>query len=211
MLDVFLLFGIGTITGILTSLPMGPTNLWIVHAVLPPAKPMREILAFVFGLIFFDCFYALLSFWGFSSWFERSSYRSLFEAIAGLGLVGIGAYGFYTAYHLREDLEILADEKRGLIPAFSSGMLLGANPSFIAYWIVVASLTTEYFPDLGTLGLYAIFLGIVSGDILWYTGFILFVKRYLRNVSRRFSKFSKLAVAGVFIFVGCSILGSSPL
>ena len=207
--SLVLLFFAGSIAGIITSLPIGPTNLWIAHAVLPPKKLLRNIIAFVFGLIFFDVFYAFLAFWGYSEWFRNSSYASWALFIAGAGLIVLGSLGMKSAFlaNFEQEISDAQGPSLKLWGDFSSGLLLGANPSFIGYWVVVAGLVSEYSPPNAVdLGLYAVFAGIVVGDLLWYALFIATAKRYLTVVSPRLIRMSRFATATIFIALGVSVL-----
>lgn len=209
MLDIIVLFSAGMLAGLVTALPIGPTNLWLAQSMLPPAKPFRNILSFIVGLIFLDAFYASLAFWGYTLWIKESGYNSAVGLAAGAGLLAIGIAGLLS-FAREPKLETRSSEGAGAVSCvkdFLFGLLLGSNPAYIAYWIGVARMAESYGSiDLGPWNFYLIFAGIVLGDVLWYSLFLLLLKRVAVRISPVFARRSRVLISLVFIVFGLMVL-----
>ncbi len=209
MFDILVLFGVGMLAGLVTALPIGPTNLWLAHSMLPPAKPLRNILSFIVGLIFLDAFYASLAFWGYTLWIKESDYSFMVGLAAGAGLLAIGIAGLLS---LSRDVELeYEDSKNGAtatcVKDFFVGLLLGSNPAYVAYWIGVARMAENYGSSgLGPWNFYLIFAGIVIGDVLWYSIFLFVLNRVAVKISPTFARRSRFIISLVFIIFGLVVL-----
>ncbi len=205
MLDVLTLFVAGMLAGLVTALPIGPTNLWLAHSVLPPAKPFRNIISFIVGLIFLDALYASLAFWGYTLWIKESGYTPIVGLAAGAGLLAIGVLGLLSIAREKEiDLEKPKSLTAGsCVRDFFVGLLLGSNPAYVAYWIGVAKMAETYGSGLLSYwSFYVIFAGIVLGDVLWYAIFLMVLNRVAARISPVFARRSRLLISIVFIVFG---------
>jgi threonine/homoserine/homoserine lactone efflux protein len=194
--------------GLVTALPIGPTNLWLAQAALPPAKPQKNIFAFVVGLIFLDAFYATLAFWGYSHLLKDSSYLPFVGIAAGLGLIAIGVHGALAA-RLSAGPEVTkcSVESGSWLRDLLIGLCIGSNPMYIAYWIGVARMSEAYVSEsLAAWGSYVIFAGIVAGDILWYALFLAVLRRFAPKVNMTYARRSRYVIAVVFLAFGVMVL-----
>ncbi|MCB0323535.1 MAG: LysE family transporter [Bdellovibrionales bacterium] len=208
------LFVGGVIAGTLTAVPLGPTNLWIVRSALPPARPLRNVAAFVVGLIFFDAFYAAIAFYGYSAWLQQSVYAKWVLLAGGLALVLLGLHGLATTVRTRSDQPVatlaadaLPMSEVNLAKDLWTGFLLGSNPSFVAYWVVVAGTATDYVQTLlgaGEMG--ALFFGIVTGDVLWYSLLFVLARKYLSRLPKQFVFASQGIISLLFVLAGALIV-----
>lgn len=213
MTDNFVLFVGGVLAGLGTALPIGPTNLWVIRAALPPPRSHPNVAAFVVGLLFFDTFYAALGYWGYAAWFASSTYAEGVMFVGGCGLILLGSHGVWKAMRAGRELALEAGtvtslsngSSPSLLADLSMGFVLGSNPSFIPYWIVAVSTAVSYVGGALSGGqMLLVFGGIVFGDILWYATLFQILRKYSRIVSPSAVYWMQLGIA--FTFTGAGIV-----
>jgi len=203
--------GLGIAGGISGSAPIGPTELWLTNAVLPPKKSTPSIIAFVVGIIFMDILYAGIAFWGYYVYFKGTDLGNVLAMVAAGGLLCLGCYELYTLRKSQENIpgqELSnANNSENIGHAFGIGMILGSNPAFIAYWMVIATLLSSYGIEtvhILTAGLF--FLGLGIGDIIWYGAFVKVVSKGIAFISLRFIRWLRVGIAVGFIIFGSLVL-----
>jgi hypothetical protein len=203
--------GLGIAGGISGSAPIGPTELWLTNAVLPPKKSTSSIIAFVVGIIFMDILYAGIAFWGYYVYFKGTDLGNVLAMVAAAGLLCLGCYELYTLRKSQEnkpgqDLSN-ANNSDKIGHAFGIGMILGSNPAFIAYWMVIATVLSSYGIEtvhIVTAGLF--FLGLGIGDIIWYGAFVKVVSKGMAFISLRLIRWLRVGIAVGFIIFGSLVL-----
>ncbi|HIE65988.1 MAG: hypothetical protein ABGX83_05960 [Nitrospira sp.] len=184
-----LLLMVGVISGIISSLPIGPTNLWIANALLPPKKPRLNLFCFVSAITLMDTLYALIAFWGYYSYLRETAFGVGLGFAVALGLMALGFYEIYDSKRQAKSEQgtVSPNSPSKIVGDFFLGILLGANPTFILYWLAVAHACNDFGIDHLDTGLaLVICLGVVFGDALWYGGLITLLERGLQLISSTF-------------------------
>jgi threonine/homoserine/homoserine lactone efflux protein len=203
--------GLGIAGGIFGSAPIGPTELWLTNAVLPPRKSSSSIIAFVVGIIIMDIFYAAITFWGYYAYFKGTDLANVLAAVAAAGLFCLGCYELFmlrkpVVKNPAQDL-YPSDTSKNIGNAFGIGMILGSNPAFIAYWMVVATVLSSYGVEtvqVAAAGLF--FIGLSIGDIIWYGTFVKIVSKGIAFISSRIIRWLRVGIAAGFIIFGGLVL-----
>lgn len=198
----------GIVSGILSSAPIGPANLWLATAAIPPAKAFGNLVAYVAGIITIDIAYAAIAFYGYFVYFDGTELGRWMGIVGGLGLVVLGAL---EAWKLRSDHPNAdAINQAGYKPGTSrtkdfaiGAFICGSNPAFIMFWMMIAKEMSEYgITDLGTGDAIYVFVGIALGDVLWYSLFSAMVKFGLNYISARFLRYVRISVALSLVALG---------
>jgi len=208
MLKALALFLSGIISGIFSSIPIGPTNFWIANAVMPPAKPTSSIIAFVIGIMIMDVAYALTAFWGTHFFFEGDILNSWLGLTTGILLIGMGGLEWKSIqYPSPVKVQTKTTQAAGIAGHGFLGILFGVNPGFILYWIAFTSLLTNW--GIGTTGqtfVILISLGIVVGDIIWYWGFAATVMKGAKRLSEERLKILRFIIIAILILFGLYLI-----
>lgn len=210
---LFLLFA-GGVSGILSSAPVGPANLWIVSALAPPSKKTRNIIAYVLGIIIVDLVYAQLAFKGYSSYFQGTESERWLGVIGGLGLIVIGALECKNLYSRNDnnanDTPSTPGSRGSCIKDFAVGAFIcGSNPVFIMFWLMVANNINEFgITNLDSNNAIYVLIGIVAGDALWYSGFTKTVKMGLTKIPNKIIYYLRLSIAASIIALGLMALNN---
>lgn len=181
---------VGVISGIISSVPIGPTNLWIANALLPPKKHSLNLFCFISAITFMDTLYALIAFWGYYSYLRDTAFGVGLGFVVAFGLMVLGFYEIYDSKRQAETVQqepILSNSASKTAGDFFLGILLGANPTFIVYWLAVAHVCDDFGIDqLDTGFALVVCLGVVLGDILWYGGLVMLLERGMHLISGSF-------------------------
>lgn len=211
MIDALIFLGLGIISGICSSVPIGPTNLWVAKAVLPPARTRSAIAAFVAGIVFFDVLYAALAFWGYSKYLQGTWLEQWLGYAVSLILIGYGIAEWISIKKapstLKEanaaDTHQAAQKRSALLPCLGLGLLFGSNPGFMAFWLTLADLLEGWQPaSLQTLTSLPFYPGIIFGDILWYGGLVIAIHKGLSWISDKGITWVRKIIALGFIALG---------
>jgi len=189
MAGPLLLLMVGVISGIISSVPIGPTNLWIANALLPPKKPRLNLFCFVSAITLMDTLYALIAFWGYYSFFRETAFGVGLGFAVALGLMALGFYEIYDSKRQAKSRQetVSPNSASKTVGDFFLGILIGANPTFILYWLAVAHACDDFGIDhLDTGFALVVCLGVVLGDALWYGGLITLLERGLHLISSTF-------------------------
>lgn len=209
-----LLFFLGVASGICSSAPIGPANLWIASATIPPIKPIKNIVFFSFGIICVDLLYAFIAFWGYFSYIKNSSLSSWVGVAGGIGLVVLGFVETRSA-KTSVDLDVgknigkQSSNARGLRDFFVGSFICGSNPAFILFWVFVASQVGKLNIDsLTPASMTLILLGVAVGDLFWYSFFYLAAKKGMSLLSEKLIYYMRVSIGVCLILFGFVTAGS---
>lgn len=183
---------VGVISGVISSVPIGPTNLWIANALLPPKKPRLNLFCFVSAITLMDTLYALIAFWGYYGYLRESAFGVGLGFAVAIGLMVLGIYEICDSKRQVKTVQgtiapASTNSRSKTFRDFFIGILLGANPTFILYWLAVAHACDDFgIHHLDTGFALIVCLGVVLGDALWYGGLITLLERGLHLISNSF-------------------------
>ncbi|MFQ5949233.1 MAG: LysE family transporter [Nitrospiria bacterium] len=178
----------------------------------PPKRPFSSVIWFVSAITLMDVLYALIAFWGYYRYLRDSVF------INGLGLaiaIGLMAMGCYELYDSKKQLKTTQATVSPVTPHtpiktlgdFLMGILLGANPAFILYWLAVARICDGFgIHHLETGTALVICLGVVLGDVLWYGGLIMLLERGLHLISNAFIVYLRGIIGLGFVAFGLALI-----
>ena len=189
-------------SGVLSSTPPGPINLLIADHVLSGRH--FSILALLSGIILADAVYAFLAFWGYYTFFQDSS--------IGNGVIGLGG-GFLVFLGTSSLYKVLKEEKAQVVKTYSVKnktqeffkglMLCGANPTFLVFWVYMASVFSNLgFKELNIVEMILILLGIIIGDSIWFVAYIKLLQLGARKVKTNALKYVRAVIAFILIVLG---------
>ena len=185
-MDAIYFLALGCFCGVLSSVPMGPTNLWVARAVFPPEKPLPNVALFCAGIIITDAICAFIAFFGYHVYFEETQLGTTLTVVVAIAVLVLGSLELQQTLKRDEDSEKKPDRPGTTFRDFGIGLLLGSNPAFIFFWLLVAETLNEWgFPDLVNWPAPLFFVGIGIGDFIWYPGFFRLVKKGLSYFSRK--------------------------
>lgn len=207
-----LLVFVGIISGICSSAPIGPANLWIASATIPPAKPFKSIVAYVFGIICVDALYAFIAFWGYFSYIQNSGASYWVGVGGGLGLVVLGSVELRGTKNNagQETAQNEAKAKSNCLADFFVGAFIcGSNPAFILFWVFVASQLGKLNIDALSAGdTCLVLLGVAVGDLFWYSFFHAVAKKGMSLLSEAIIYYMRASIALGLILFGIITAGN---
>ncbi len=212
MTGPLLLLMVGVISGVISSVPIGPTNLWIANALLPPKKPRLNLFCFVSAITLMDTLYALIAFWGYYSVLKETAFGIGLGFTVAIGLMVLGIYEIFDSKrHTKMGQETMASVSPNSPPKALGdlfiGILLGANPTFIIYWLAVAHVCDDFgIHHLDTGFALVVCLGVVLGDTLWYGSLITLLKRGLHLISGSFIVRLRSMIGFGFVAFGLALI-----
>lgn len=203
---------VGVVSGIISSVPIGPTNLWIANALLPPRKSRLNLFCFVSAIILMDTLYALIAFWGYYSYLKETKFGVGLGFVVAIGLMVLGIYELYDSKRQvktsQETIAQLAPHSTSkTVGDFLIGILLGANPTFIIYWLAVAHVCDDLgIHQLNSGFALVVCLGVILGDTLWYGSLIALLKRGLHLISGPFIIYLRGMIGLGFVVFGLALI-----
>jgi len=205
--DTIYFLALGCFCGVLSSIPIGPTNLWVARAVFPPEKPLPNVALFCSGIIITDAICAFIAFFGYHVYFEETQLSITLAVIVAIAVLVLGFLELQQTLKRDEGSEKKPDRPGTTVRDFGIGLLLGSNPAFIFFWLLVAETLNEWgFPDLVSWPAPLFLVGIGIGDIIWYSVFFRLVKKGLSYFSRKFILTLRLSTAVGLIGFGAYAL-----
>ena len=157
----------GMIGGFASSVPIGPINLWVVDVILHGRE--RTLLGFLSGVVFCDLAYASIAAWGYYAFAQNATTARMLSLVVGSCLIGIGIVMSVRAITAHQPVP------DGVIPfRFVQNFLLGffmvgANPTFLMFWIFAVDLIGGHLGFVLHSGWLALFvIGIALGDGGWF-------------------------------------------
>lgn len=186
----------GLVFGFLSSTPIGPINLSIMHEARQGRR--RSLLLFTGGVVLADLLVAGLAFFGLVQAHLSTEMLRLISLVGGL------VFLFLALWSWKKSEEPHAENQ---IPQlkwkfFTGFLFCGLNPGFFLFWIYASS-----FVLAGTLAstktnfAVAFLSGILIGDLLWFSLFSVLAFRSRRILSeRRWRQLSALLMGGFSLF-----------
>jgi len=207
--DAIFFLTLGCFCGVLSSVPIGPANLWVARAAFPPEKPVPNVVSFCAGIIIIDVICAFIAFFGYHVYFEETHLGTTLTVIVAIAVLVLGSLELHLTLKRDEDSEKKPDRPGTTFRDFGIGLLLGSNPAFIFFWLLVAEMLNEWgFPDIVSWPAPLFFVGIGIGDFIWYPGFFRLVKKGLSYFSRKMILMLRLSTAvGLIGFGAYSLWG----
>lgn len=185
---VFYLISFGILAGIASSVPIGPSNLWIANAALSPNKKMINALTFSFGVVLMDVFYAWIAFWGYFALFDETAFGSVLRWGGSVGLIVLGVVDFLaTRKKIALTEPVPTEAKPALLDFVSGAFLCGSNPAFVLFWLFLVGVVDQYSwsDGLKTWTVFWAFAGVAIGDLLWYFGFYKLIELSSKYISEK--------------------------
>jgi threonine/homoserine/homoserine lactone efflux protein len=215
---------IGTLVGVLITLPLGPTSLYVAHRTLH-GETRKGILVAV-GAVIVDVFYCLIITMGLISLIRPYMQNPVIQSLFSVFLIGYGikllwfrrsAPGSSSSDTDDDDVDSISeevedDELPGSRFKFTrkhyGGVLIGismtlANPTLFFSWVAVLSFVTAHglLVD-STLHKLVFSLSVGVGSMLWFLAVTLFVRSRRHSISETFMARASSITALVIIGFG---------
>lgn len=204
MMLIFFLISFGVLAGIASSVPIGPSNLWIANAALSSEKKMINALTFSVGVVVMDILYAWIAFWGYFAFFDETAVGSVLRWAGSGGLIVLGVFDFMATRKKPNLPEAgCAEAKPALLDFVSGAFLCGSNPAFILFWLFLVGVVDQYSwaEGLKTWTVLWVFAGIAIGDLLWYFGFYKLIELSSKYISERvLVRLRQVCALGLIVF-----------
>lgn len=202
-----LAFITGFATGFVSSIPVGPINVTIVHE--GAQRGFRWAFFIGLGAVTMESIYSFVGFTGFSELFSSKLMRSCLELISFILVLYLGVQ-FLRAKQLTvnpQSVERL-EERFHHPTAFLTGFIrVLANPAILLFWITISATFISHELVAPTLrSKFTCVLGVASGALVWFT-----ILSY--GVSLGHGKFSDRTllrlshVSGVFLLGMALVIG----
>lgn len=198
---IFKYFLFGTLSGFLSSTPLGPINLWVVDHKLSKS-PKSSLVLFLLAVILVDMSFACLSLWGQFELLEDSLEMKWAGILSGCFTAVLGFVLIKKA--ARPNVIRNPGIKVNKYSSFLQGvMLTAANPAFLLFWLYVANQILLRVDNSLSFGELLIFLfGVMSGDVLWFSLFSLILSRLSKNSQESTLQRIRMAVGVIFLSLG---------
>jgi threonine/homoserine/homoserine lactone efflux protein len=201
--EFIFVFSLGLITAFLASAPIGPVNLYLANYLL--TKPSKAVRKYIIGVITADLTYITLASGAYFFWLKGSPltlspfwsiFSGIFIIILGLITLFKNQIPFFKQNELPPILGNHSDFGFGLI-------VCGSNVLLLVFWGFMSSVLVENGLEINTLGQFLIWLaGILSGDVLWFSGFVWFLQPRLNKLSLSWTQRLQYVIAFSLIVVG---------
>jgi len=205
--NLCILFVVGIISGLLSSIPPGATNIWLIRSTLPPQRTAREQSSFIAGITIMDALYALIALCGYYFVLKGTIISFFLIIISSLVLCILGISDLYNLNKNRKVTDYKPLVQRSPLESFVMGIILGINPGFIVFWLLVVQKIEEIgIQEISTLYSIAFASGIVLSDIGWYAFLIRISRKGASLVSGNILNWVRIVVACSFIVIGLMML-----
>lgn len=217
---------IGMLVGILITVPLGPTSLYVAHRALN-GQTRKGVLVAV-GAVIVDVFYCLIITMGLISLIHPYLQNPVVQSLFSVFLIGYGVKMLWfrgdrkTADESQEgveeqEMEVDADEQDTrslsrfkLSREHYGGVLIGismtlANPTLFFSWVAVLSFVTAHglLVD-STLHKLVFSFSVGVGSMLWFLAVALFVRSRRHSISETFiiraSSITALVIIGFGVY-----------
>lgn len=201
VLMIFKYFLFGTLSGFLSSTPLGPINLWVVDHKLSKS-PRTSLFLFLTAVIMVDMAFACFSLWGHFELLEESSEIKWAGILSGCFTAALGFILIRKALkpNIDRNPNIKLNNYSSIIQGF---VLTAANPAFLLFWLYVANqIMLRIDNSLSFHELLVFLLGVMVGDILWFTLFSLILSKLSKNSQDSTLQRVRMAVGMIFLCLG---------
>ena len=138
----FALLGVGFLSGVSSSAPIGPINLWIINATLN--RFTSSVKYFIAGVIVVDVAFASMAALSYYSLEQKFKVAPWIELIGGgfIFVVGLIAARKAIVYQPqpREETRSVAHSASSFL---TGAALCGSNPAFLVFWVFIVNLAKE--------------------------------------------------------------------
>ncbi|MBN1448172.1 MAG: LysE family transporter [Bacteroidetes bacterium] len=214
---------IGMLVGVLITVPLGPTSLYVAHRTLN--GDTRKAMLVAVGAVLIDVFYCLIITMGLISLIHPYLENLIVQSLFSVFLIG---YGIKMLFFRRRastneknggaearvtsvpDEEDLPASRFRLSKSHYGGVLIGismtlANPTLFFSWVAVLSFVTAHGLLTDSTVHKLVFSGAVGvGSMLWFLALVLFVRSRRHIISETFihraSSITALVIIGFGVY-----------
>ena len=211
----------GVLVGILITVPLGPTSLYVAHRTLE-GETRRGILVAA-GAVIVDVFYCLIITMGLISLIHPYLQNPVVQSVFSIFLVGYGVKLLWFRKKQREgedgvdeedEVEEAEEEAERTVSRFRlskehyGGVLIGismtlANPTLFFSWVALLSFVTAHGLLVDSTLHKLLFSGSVGlGSMMWFLALALFVRSRRHIISQNFIHRASFVTALVIIGFG---------
>lgn len=200
MSELALLWLLGFSAGLLSSIPPGPTEFWILQAIIQ--KKQKQIPWFVAGVILSDLFYAHLAYWGYFVYFHETPAGYWMGVLSAVFLLILGLLQLLKLFkNTQPTAEIIASDDWARSALLGLGLCI-SNPAFVLFWLYIVGMMGEFGLTKSVAGLAFYYVGITMGDALWYVIFSRFLAKSLSYFKSVFYRNVEYVISVLFILFG---------
>src|SRR5688572_60496 len=153
--------------GFLVALQLGPMSLFLIRSTL--RRGWTVGLAIGAGIAVVDALYAAAGAAGAAPLLTIGPLRLVLGLLGAAVLVALGARTLYSAFRVRQGLEVPA-EVAGPRRAFLTSLAgTASNPSTIASWAAIFAAASVAGAADGTADAFALVAGVALGSLAWVT------------------------------------------
>ena len=201
----------GFLSGLLSSIPVGPVNLTILNE--GARRGLVWALLIGLGATLMEALYCGLAFTGFASFFSRGIIKRIMELgsiafLLYLGVRFVRARSIETA----SKVELRIEEKLHPHSAFMIGFVrVMGNPGVLLYWIVLAAIFArrEWVEPTLSSKLSCI-AGVAGGTFLWFASLSYAVscahRKFTQKTLLRMERFSGFGLIGLALLNAVQII-----
>jgi len=214
---------LGMLVGILITVPLGPTSIYVAHRTLN--GDTRKAMLVAVGAVLVDVFYSLVITMGLISLIHPYLENPVVQSMFSIFLIG---YGINMLFFRRVRKRTVVGEKSGdadvgipgdadlpasrfrLSKSYYGGFLIGismtlANPTLFLSWVAVLSFVTAHGLLVDSFVHKLVFSGAVGfGSLMWFLALALFVRSRRHVISETFihraSSITALVIIGFGVY-----------
>lgn len=208
---LLLAFITGFATGFISSIPVGPINVTIVHE--GAQKGFRWAFFIGLGAVTMEAIYSFIGFAGFSELFAAKFWRACIELVSFVLVLYLGIK-FLRSEHLTENPKAVErlEERLHHPAAFMTGFIrVLANPAVLLFWITISATFISHEWVAPTLrSKLTCVLGVVAGALSWFTtlsyGVSLGKGKFSDRTLLRLSHYSGIFLIGMAVLIAYRII-----
>ena len=198
-------FLIGTITGIVISIPIGPINVAVISRGFK--QSFRDAFGVGLGASVMDFSYCAATMLGLTAMVHKLAVNIAFQVLGFVLLLYLGIRDVATKVESFRYDTLLAKSGR-----FHSSFLIGiamyvSNPTLVAFWITLSGIVQSYESIIGGVFDGVLFaLGVGSGTAVWYYS-LLKVISWKRDSFKAETLTLLSKVSGIIMLAFCGYIG----
>jgi len=204
---LLLAFITGFATGFISSIPVGPINVTIVHE--GATRGFRWAFFIGLGAVVMECIYSFIGFAGFSELFTSKLMRACIELVSFILVLYLGIQ-FMRAKELPQNPKSVEkiEERLNHPAAFFTGFIrVLANPAVLLFWITIsATFISHEWVEPTWQGKSFCVAGVGCGALSWFTllsyGVSLGHGKFSDRTLLRLSHISGICLLGMALIIG---------
>lgn len=204
---LLLAFITGFATGFISSIPVGPINVTIVHE--GATRGFRWAFFIGLGAVVMECIYSFIGFAGFSELFTSKLMRACIELVSFILVLYLGIQ-FMRAKELPQNPKSVEkiEERLNHPAAFFTGFIrVLANPAVLLFWITIsATFISHEWVEPTWRGKSFCVAGVGCGALSWFTllsyGVSLGHGKFSDRTLLRLSHISGICLLGMALIIG---------